>query len=394
MSLQQNPNQQFVYWKKLQVNSSISNPAWKRIIRIFANLFMVSMTIIFFWGFVTILFEPNVVSKTLPTGNGDEQKYISGVFFQINAGLEKSVDGYDKRHIIFFENNKFYEYRYFPVENFSEMWNTAKSPAYVIFVLPVAWLVAKFSQMFGWNEDLIQSQASSNLFALLGAVLLMTVLIKLTTLHTTLSQRRNKKKLDRIKEETNVIKEKYGKNQGFSAKQKERAEIGALYRKNKINPVSSSLQGFVFAPLLLTMYLVVRYSLVVKVSGTADFALNGSIYEEIGQQLTHPEKYWRYIILIVIYSVITFGDLIFEYLFLQKKKIKPTTEVAKKNQQRQKIIKWVFLGFFFWLFFTIPVGTSIYWVYNGFLDKTQKVFFYNHDKRKLRRSSSYKAKLA
>lgn len=83
--------------------------------------------------------------------------------------------------------------------------------------------------------------------------------------------------MNSLQGKVNDIKAKYRDVNSLEAKQKQQLEIMQLYRQAKINPLSTALEGFAFAPFLFAMFVVVRSSRILKDSSTETFSFSATI---------------------------------------------------------------------------------------------------------------------
>lgn len=321
------------------------------------------------------MFNSSVSSAEVPTESILIKDYSTGVFFEITAGFNEVIANSakltnNKRHILFLDSDGLLsEYRFYLVDSFTSMWDTAKSASYVLFVLPVAWFLTKTTLLFGWNIDNLGS--TGNLLSLVGALFLTTFLLRFLTFYGAWKQKKNQVVLENLKSQSAQIKAKYADSNDPSAKQKERQETMLLYRQYNINPVSSSLQGLAFAPLLITIFVVVRYGRIVKESSTETFSLTQSIWSKLSSNLSDNVIY---LLPSGIYITLFLTDVLLSYFVIKKPKSKVIeTHAMKKSQRRQKMIQWGFRLFFVFIFFTVPVGTSIYWIFSSFFEIVQKL---------------------
>ena len=145
-------------------------------------------------------------------------------------------------------------------------------------------------------------------------------------------------------------------------------EIMALYRQEKINPLSASLEGFAFAPLLFAMFVVVRSTRILKDSGTPEFSLTTTMWDAVSA------GYWVYLIPIAVYLALMLIDT---FLLPRILKVKPKQKVIINPEQNKKtgrwIFKWGFKILFIVFFFLVPTGTSVYWIFSSFFEICQKL---------------------
>lgn len=321
---------------------------------------------------------------------GEEVKtYTSGVFFEVQAGYVKSLTF--KRHIFHLtEENVLYQYDYYPVVDIEDAWFYSRSPFYVFFVLPVSWILTETAELLGWKAGNLGSQ--DNLTAMIVSIFLTTLLLRLIAGFGSFKQQKNKSKMEAVQSQVNAIKEKYKDATSFEAKQKMQWETMALYRREKINPLSGSLEAFAFAPFLFAMFVVVRNSRILKDSGTDIFSFTTTLWEQVKTLNT------IYFIPAAVYLVIfVINNFLLPRLLVFKPKNADLILEKNKKSGRGQILKWVFKLLFIVIFFIVPVGTSVYWIFSSFFEMIQKILVFlwekNSRKKKVLRKNLKTAQL-
>ncbi len=349
-----------------------------------------SLTITFFWGLGTLLFNRWVSTSQVTTYEFDsagEEVYVGGVFFEIDSGY--SSDLVFKRHIFHVNEGVLFEYDYYQVNSIDSAWHYSRSPFYVFLVLPTSWILTKITQGLSWNSSAVGSD--KNLAVMIVGLFIATLILRLIAGFGVFRQQQNKEKMEAIQSQTAVIKNKYKDTDNLQEKQKMQWEIMELYRRENINPLSNSLESFAFAPFLFAMFVVVRTSRILKDSGTDNFSFTTTLWD----QLKNAEAV--YFIPIAVYlCLFAIDNLILPRLLINKTKDPNTLLEKDKKKGWGGIFKWVFRLIFLIFFFIVPVGTSVYWTFSTFFEICQKILFFLWGKRaqkqriieKRRRSSS------
>lgn len=95
-------------------------------------------------------------------------------------------------------------------------------------------------------------------------IFIVVVLIRSTALLFTVKQIRQNLVMQRLQIKTSEIKAKYDGQKDMVSKQKQQAEIMALYKKHNIKPMASFGIMFVTMPLFYAMYRVFSTSRLIK----------------------------------------------------------------------------------------------------------------------------------
>ena len=197
------------------------------------------------------------------------------------------------------------------------------------------------------------------------AILLFTLLIRLVWLPFSIKQQRNMKKTAKIQEKMTVLQNKYKNNQEQLNK-----EISALYKEEKVNPLSGCLSTIAQLIVFISIFYLVSRPLTYMVKLTDVYNPEANESEQVtvvdhyinelkdsGEQLSYPEikvieKYgeedkrvflnmnflgldlskvptqnaddWKVFIIPVLYIITTFASM------------KITTELTKTDKQKQK----------------------------------------------------------
>ena len=357
----------FNRWETFNVKATSRKHPIKVFLTIIKWLLLFSSVIIFFWGMGTLFFNTNVTVSQVEVldDKGKLTKiYTDGVFFEVISGYDSDL--IYKQHIFNITDNDLYEYSYLSVNNFDDMWRWSSSAFYVLFVLPISWLLTSTTQFLGWDKNNLASD--HNLFLMIASIFIVSLLLRLITGVGSWKQQQKQQKMKMLQGKIGDIKNKYKDNTTIEGKQKMQFEIMALYRQEKINPLSASLEGFAFAPLLFAMFVVVRSTRILKDSGTPEFSLTTTMWDAVSA------GYWVYLIPIAVYLALMLIDT---FLLPRILKVKPKQKVIINPEQNKKtgrwIFKWGFKILFIVFFFLVPTGTSVYWIFSSFFEICQKL---------------------
>jgi len=211
------------------------------------------------------------------------------------------------------------------------------------------------------------------------AVVAMTLLVRLILLFPNQKAMKSQRKLQKLQPEIQAMKKKHGKNQQAMA-------LGTmeLYKKHKVNPMSSCLPIFLQMPFLLGIYFVVRDGISPQFQGLL-YAFQSKVDLSVvnnaffGLDLSIP-NIW---VLPVIVGVAQFFAM--RLAIPQTKKDTPSKKVSKKKkssepymaeqiQQMQKMMIWVFPFMIAFFTATFPAGVGIYWLTSTVFGIAQQKF--------------------
>lgn len=211
------------------------------------------------------------------------------------------------------------------------------------------------------------------------AIVTMTLLVRLVLLLPNQKAMKSQRKLQKLQPEIQALKKKHGKNQQAMA-------MGTmeLYKRHKINPMSSCLPIFLQMPFLLGIYFVVRdgispqfQGLLYKFQNTLDLSVVNNAF--FGLDLSIP-NIW---VLPVIVGVAQFFAMRLAIPPTKKdtptkkstKKSKPAEpDMAEQMQQMQKMMIWIFPFMIAFFTATFPAGVGIYWLTSTVFGIAQQKF--------------------
>lgn len=205
-----------------------------------------------------------------------------------------------------------------------------------LFVKPLAYLIIKLGMIVKYYGISIM---------ILG-VLLRVIMIPLTNKSTSMSNN-----LNSAKPELDRLEKKYANKTDQASMNAKAAEMMAIYKKYKINPLSGCIFAFLQIPLFFAFLEAIQRIPV--------------IYEEklwIFQMGTTPSEalkagqYW-YLILVVLIILAT-------YYSFKNMNMSMTDDAQAKQMKTMNTFMVVFIGF---ASFTLPAAIAFYWIVsNGF----------------------------
>jgi YidC/Oxa1 family membrane protein insertase len=179
------------------------------------------------------------------------------------------------------------------------------------------------------------------------AIILLTAAIKLILYPLTVKQVKSMKSVQEIQPKVKALQEKYKDN-----KEKLQSEIAALYKANKVNPLSGCLPLIVQMPLLMGIFFAIKEY---HYEGPTKFLWIESLQQ--GTSISDPSD--PYFIIPLLCAVTT---------YVQQKQT--TTEMTQQNKM-MLIFMPLFIGY---ITITFPAGLGIYWVVSNFVQILQQWF--------------------
>lgn len=209
---------------------------------------------------------------------------------------------------------------------------------------PFGFLMDKFARAIGLN-------GWGQLIAIAVVTIVVRFVIVLVTWKPTMASQR----MQMLQPEMAEITAKYGNTKDPAMKQKQAQETMALYKKHKINPITSLIVPFITLPIFIGVYGAVRATLVLKEG--AIFGLNLAQTLSSGVLAFH----WLAILIFLLMIVTQFLSMKLPELLNRKKLEKLDSKTRKANNQTQTF-SYVMLIMVVVIGWMLPISMSVYWV--------------------------------
>ena len=183
------------------------------------------------------------------------------------------------------------------------------------------------------------------------AIILLTVAIKALMYPLTVKQVISMKAVQEMQPKVKALQEKFKDN-----KERLQTEIAALYRENKVNPLSGCLPLIVQMPILMGIFFAIKEY---NYEGPTNFLWLANLQQ--GTSLTDPSD--PYFVIPLLCALTT---------YVQQKQT--TTEMTQQNKM-MLIFMPVFIGY---ITITFPAGLGIYWVVSNLVQIAQQWFMYRN----------------
>jgi|GEM_PF-1064282 len=209
------------------------------------------------------------------------------------------------------------------------------------------------------------------------ALIFATIVIKLATFSITASSRKNQFVNQKVQEEINEVKKRFGHNKEVLAK-----KIGEIYKENKINPLSSCL------PIIVQIFIFSALWRVINSSLGKDFDQN-LLYPFLKNSFSWPKELNQNFLGIFDLrspaSSTIFGLLIVSFSalvqYIQVAKFSP--QIAKPDKDAtdqekltyQMYVQTKFMApLFTFMFVGLPLGLNLYSTISGIITILQTIF--------------------
>lgn len=355
---------QFLFPEEQKKNQSLKI-IWKWT-KIILGTFLLVSTL---WGCGQMLGDSNVATGYVNSLYDAKNHNIAAVFFELLIG----TNGIFKHHVFHIDGGSIYEYSFNGISSWGQAWAETKSPFYGLFVYPISWLLVNIAHgLSGGTGNTV------NPVAIIFAIFLTTLIIKLITLVFTFRAQQNQERMQAVQLKTAEIQAKYKYSRDPYAKQKMQMELMGIYKKEGINPISSFIPMFLSIPFLTAMFTVVKSTTLLKTTQLGLIKLIETPWSMITQ------GQWIYLVVVVIYLPIQLVSMLLP-MFLNRSRQKVKTKESKAALKKQFIIQTVFIVLFTGFVFGTPSGVGIYWIISGGIQIVQTLGFHYYNKSKRNR---------
>ena len=219
------------------------------------------------------------------------------------------------------------------IEGKSWAYAWSKGPIEGLLVYPVAFLVDYFSFTFGMNG-----------WGQIGAVALVTLIVRSLILLTTIKSTMGQQKMQALQPELAKIQAKYpNSNTNQAEKQRLAQEQMALYKKNKINPLGQILVLIVQFPVFIAVWGAMTGAAVLSSNAVLGLNLSAGLGTSILNIAGWPNAagWWTAVVLFVLMGISQFISMKLPQ-WMQKARTKNVKKLSKNPAQdkQSKQMKW------------------------------------------------------
>ena len=229
---------------------------------------------------------------------------------------------------------------------------------YGLFVFPLAWLVNVFVDLFGGSG-----------WAQIGAILVVTVVLKLLILLVTFKSQKSTQKMQDIQPELLKIQAKYGQNPSPEEKQKMSMEMMSIYQKYGVKPLAPFLSMFITFPVFIAMYRAVMFLGVLR---TGD--IGGVVLGNVLSSYIIGENGFNFVALIIF--ILMAGSQIVSMKLPQIMNKKRMTKAAQSQQKQSNMMTNVMMVMILVMGFMMPVTMSVYWIASAVVSVLQSIIMH------------------
>ncbi len=240
-----------------------------------------------------------------------------------------------------------------------------------LLVYPISWMVDTFA--FGMDSSLA---GWSQLLALVFVTIIVRVLLMAATFKSTLDQQ----KMQNLQPQLAKLQEKYPNS---NTNQAEKARLGqeqmALYRRNKINPLSQFLVLIIQFPVFICVWSGLQGSAALSSGQILNLRLSDTIRETLfnvsGSWYANTSGWWTALILFVLMAGVQVMAMMLPRI-IAKRKSKNVTKMGKNPaandaNKQGRIMMIVMLIFTIFMGFMLPAAMGIYWLIGGLMSMLQ-----------------------
>lgn len=261
-----------------------------------------------------------------------------------------------------------------------------------LLIYPIAALIDSLTMSFiGGN---VSNLVSGSGWAQVGAILLVTLIVRTIMLLITLPSTLSQSKMQMLQPEISKLQQKYpNSNTNQYEKQRLSQETMALYKKHKIHPFLQILVLIVQFPVFICVWGALSASSPLSTGNFYNMNLSTSIWSVLNNTEGLPSNingWWTAFTLIIIMTICQLMAVLVPMIIqkIQKKKVARLGKnpAEAKQNKTMKIVQWVMLVFIVIMGFTLPSGMGVYWIGGALFSIAQSliIFFIGNHKRKKR----------
>ncbi|HHT66846.1 MAG TPA: membrane protein insertase YidC [Erysipelotrichaceae bacterium] len=276
-----------------------------------------------------------------------------------------------------------------PVEIEAKTWGYAWKKGFFegLLVFPIGWLTETFVRGF---KDIGVMGGVAQLLA----ILLITFIVRSLMLIVTLKQTASNAKMQALQPEIAKIQNKYpNANTNNYEKQQMAAEMSRLYKKNKINPLSTLLVMIIQFPVFISVWGALQGS----ASLASDALFNLHLSDPINVVLFEASNWSNgsavaaLILFIMMAGVQVVSMLLPQWL--QKRKAKNIPSMGKNPAQTQqqssmKMVTYVMMAMIIFMGFTLPSAMGVYWFVSALFSLAQTLIVEKINKNKSKKKGN------
>ena len=229
---------------------------------------------------------------------------------------------------------------------------------YGLFVYPLSWLINLFVVWFG-----------STGWAQIGAILVVTVVLKLLILLCTFKSQTSTQKMQDIQPELLKIQAKYGQSPSPEDRQRMSMEMMNIYQKYGVKPFAPFLSMFITFPVFIAMYRAVMFLGILRTGDIGGVTLGDNLNTYI-----IGENAFNFVALIIF--ILMAASQVMSMKLPQIMNKKRMTDAAKQAQKQTSMMTNIMMIMILVMGFMMPVTMSVYWIASAVVGMIQSVIMH------------------
>ena len=252
-------------------------------------------------------------------------------------------------------------------------WGYAWSKGFLegLLVYPISWMVDAFafsmdSSLTGWSQLL--------------ALVFVTIIVRLILMAVTFKSTLDQQKMQALQPQLAKLQEKYPNS---NTNQADKARLGqeqmALYRRNKINPLSQFLVLIIQFPVFICVWSGLEGSAALSSGEMLNLRLSDTIRETLfnvsGSWYANTTGWWTALVLFILMAGTQIMAMMLPRI-IAKHRTKGIAKMGKNPaanaaNKQGKIMMIVMLIFTIFMGFMLPAAMGIYWLIGGLMSMLQ-----------------------
>lgn len=260
-------------------------------------------------------------------------------------------------------------------KNWGYAWSRGGAVIEGLIVYPVSCLVDAIAYGFAGHNPANFSNGVPQILALLFATIIVRLFIFLVSFKSTMTQQR----MTQLQPELAKIQAKYpNSNTNPAQKQRLAQEQMALYRKHKVNPLSSLLVLVIQFPIFIGVWGAMTGNAVLSTGSFLGLNLSTSVWDALTKvNPVWSGGWWTALVLFLLMAVAQFMAMKVPQ-WIQKAKAKKVARLGKNPAQQQQnrtmnIVSWVMLIMIIFMGFTLPAAMGFYWFVGALVSLAQSL---------------------
>ena len=259
-----------------------------------------------------------------------------------------------------------------------------------LLVYPIGWLTETFVKGFK-NGGVVPGLAQ------LLAIFCITFIVRSLMLLVTIKQTAGNAKMQALQPEITKIQNKYpNANTNNYEKQMMAQEMNKLYKKNKINPLSSLLVMIVQFPVFICVWGALQGSSSLSSDAFLNLHLSDSINNVLfnGSNWTAADGFCAFTAL-VLFLLMAAAQVVAMLLpqFIQKKKRAKVASLGKNpaqndQQSKMKMFTYIMMAMIIFMGFTLPSAMGVYWFVGALFSIAQTLIIEAVNNRKSKKKGN------